>query len=59
MLCDDVAEIDDGGAFASRLWGTEFKSLGRNLSLGTEGDIAMDYSVMDMNIDSKKFEVAC
>jgi len=52
-----VNDLEDGGAFASRLWGTEFKSLGRNVFLGAEGDIALDYSILDMNEHTKRFEV--
>ena len=56
-FCNGFFDITDGEQFAKTLWGVEFESIGRNVTIPKTGDRKMDYVVMDMNKDTSKFQV--
>ncbi|CAK8676721.1 unnamed protein product [Clavelina lepadiformis] len=55
-FCTGSNNFDNGVAFAERLWGIQFESLGRNITISDTGDQIMDYAVLDMNSDTNIFE---
>ncbi|CAK8676717.1 unnamed protein product [Clavelina lepadiformis] len=50
------SNFDNAEAFAERLWGIQFESLGRNITISDAGDQIMDYAVLDMNNETNAFE---
>ena len=56
-LCEEKSNPEDGKEFAENLWGTSFASLGRTLKVEENGDLSSDFSVLDMNPSTRKFEV--
>ncbi|XP_076801487.1 atrial natriuretic peptide receptor 1-like isoform X2 [Clavelina lepadiformis] len=55
-FCSGSNNFHNAEAFAERLWGIQFESLGRNITFSDAGDQTMDYAVLDMNSDTNIFE---
>ncbi|CAK8676715.1 unnamed protein product [Clavelina lepadiformis] len=55
-ICNDSYGLNNGEQFAESLWGTQFESLGRTISMSRNGDQIMNYSILDMNPNTGEFE---
>ena len=55
---NDTDVLTSGRRFVQEyLWGSEFRSLDRNLKVETNGDMHVDYTMFDYNEVTEKFEV--
>ncbi|KOX79706.1 Atrial natriuretic peptide receptor 1 [Melipona quadrifasciata] len=47
----------DGGNLTRRMWGRSFKGITGDVNIDKNGDRIADYSLLDMNPDTSKFEI--
>nr|KAF7400213.1 hypothetical protein H0235_015950 [Vespula pensylvanica] len=53
-----TGEVDlDGGNLTRRMWGKSFKGITGDVNIDENGDRIADYSLLDMNPETSKFEI--
>ncbi|XP_058797838.1 atrial natriuretic peptide receptor 1 isoform X3 [Phymastichus coffea] len=57
-LPDKPGEVNlDGGNLTRRMWGRSFKGITGDVNIDENGDRIADYSLLDMNPETSKFEI--
>ncbi|KAI4496755.1 hypothetical protein M0804_000565 [Polistes exclamans] len=57
-LPEKPGEVDlDGGNLTRRMWGKSFKGITGDVNIDDNGDRIADYSLLDMNPETSKFEI--